>query len=37
VTALGGSVDEALARAREAAGHIGWAPAPATEAPGADA
>ena len=26
VTALGGSVDEALARAREAAAHIGWAP-----------
>jgi 5-(carboxyamino)imidazole ribonucleotide synthase len=28
VTALGATVDEALARAREAAGHIGWAPAP---------
>ena len=27
VTALGTTVDEALARAREAAGHIGWAPA----------
>jgi 5-(carboxyamino)imidazole ribonucleotide synthase len=26
VTALGATVDEALARAREAAGHIGWAP-----------
>ena len=26
VTALGGTPDEALARAREAAGHIGWAP-----------
>ena len=30
VTALGGSVDEALARAREAAAHIGWAPGPQT-------
>jgi 5-(carboxyamino)imidazole ribonucleotide synthase len=28
VTALGRSRDEALARATEAAGHIGWAPAP---------
>jgi 5-(carboxyamino)imidazole ribonucleotide synthase len=28
VTALGAMVDEALARAREAAGHIGWAPVP---------
>jgi 5-(carboxyamino)imidazole ribonucleotide synthase len=28
VTALGASVDEALARAREAAAHIGWAPIP---------
>ena len=27
VTALGATVEEALARAREAAGHIGWAPA----------
>ena len=27
VTALGATPDEALARAREAAGHIGWAPA----------
>ncbi len=27
VTALGATTDEALARAREAAGHIGWAPA----------
>jgi 5-(carboxyamino)imidazole ribonucleotide synthase len=36
VTALGGSVDEALARAREAAAHIGWAPAAATEAANAD-
>ena len=27
VTALGTTVEEALARAREAAGHIGWAPA----------
>jgi len=26
VTALGASVEEALARAREAAGHVGWAP-----------
>jgi hypothetical protein len=32
VTALGATVEEALARAREAAGHIGWAPAPAPEA-----
>jgi 5-(carboxyamino)imidazole ribonucleotide synthase len=32
VTALGGTTDEAIARAREAAAHIGWAPAlqPAT-------
>ena len=28
VTALGGSVEEALGRARDAAAHIGWAPAP---------
>jgi 5-(carboxyamino)imidazole ribonucleotide synthase len=28
VTALGTSPEEALARAREAAGHIGWAPVP---------
>ena len=28
VTALGATVDEALARAHEAAGHIGWAPSP---------
>jgi 5-(carboxyamino)imidazole ribonucleotide synthase len=28
VTALGATVDEALGRAREAAAHIGWAPAP---------
>jgi 5-(carboxyamino)imidazole ribonucleotide synthase len=28
VTALGATPDEALARAREAAGHIGWAPEP---------
>jgi 5-(carboxyamino)imidazole ribonucleotide synthase len=28
VTALGSTPDEALARAREAAGHIGWAPVP---------
>ena len=28
VTALGATVEDALARAREAAGHIGWAPAP---------
>jgi hypothetical protein len=27
VTALGATTDEALGRAREAAGHIGWAPA----------
>ena len=27
VTALGATPAEALARAREAAGHIGWAPA----------
>jgi 5-(carboxyamino)imidazole ribonucleotide synthase len=32
VTALGESVDEALARAREAAAHIGWAPV-AVDAP----
>ena len=33
VTALGATVEEALARAREAAGHIGWAPvAEATDA-----
>ena len=31
VTALGASVGEALARARESAGHIGWAPAPPAE------
>jgi len=37
VTALGGSVDEAVARAREAAAHIGWAPAPAEAAAMADA
>jgi 5-(carboxyamino)imidazole ribonucleotide synthase len=30
VTALGANVDVALTRAREAAGHIGWAPTPAT-------
>jgi len=30
VTALGGTVEEALGRAREAAGHIGWAPAAET-------
>jgi 5-(carboxyamino)imidazole ribonucleotide synthase len=29
VTALGQTVEEAMARAREAAGHIGWAPADA--------
>jgi 5-(carboxyamino)imidazole ribonucleotide synthase len=28
VTALGPNVDTALARARQAAGHIGWAPEP---------
>jgi len=28
VTALGSTVEEALTRAREAAGHIGWASAP---------
>src|SRR6185369_849079 len=28
VTALGSTPDEALARARQAAGHIGWAPEP---------
>jgi len=31
VTALGASVEEARARARESAGHIGWAPAPEPE------
>jgi 5-(carboxyamino)imidazole ribonucleotide synthase len=33
VTALGGSVDEALAHAREAATHIGWAPVAEEPAP----
>ncbi len=28
VTALGATPEEALARAREAASHIGWAPEP---------
>jgi 5-(carboxyamino)imidazole ribonucleotide synthase len=32
LTALGASVEEALARAREAAAHIGWAPAAVGEA-----
>ena len=32
VAALGASPEEALARAREAASHIGWAPAPAPSA-----
>ncbi len=37
VTALGASAEEALARAREAAGHIGWAPSAEAAAVAAEA